>query len=146
MVPLDPQLLKNVLAKICDGSDISEFLFLANQDHRLFRSGLLGSGRTALHIAAFDGVAELIPIICEHCDPSVRDRLGMTPLHDAARQGYIDVVAALLNAGADVNAVAGGHGGETPIFLATLGRAVESGRIRDLSGIFVFEAGLVQDP
>ena len=43
---------------------------------------------------------------------------GMTALHFAARDGHLDAVAALVDAGADVNQVSGGDG-STPIVFAT---------------------------
>jgi uncharacterized protein len=44
---------------------------------------------------------------------------GMTPLLFAARQGYVGTVAALLDAGVDVNAVKAGDG-TSPLLIATL--------------------------
>ncbi|MCI0436040.1 MAG: ankyrin repeat domain-containing protein [Gemmatimonadetes bacterium] len=44
---------------------------------------------------------------------------GMTPLLHAARQGHTDAVAALLEAGADINQVSGGDG-TSPLLIATI--------------------------
>lgn len=44
---------------------------------------------------------------------------GMTPLHLAVRQGHLETVKALLDAGADVNVVSGGDG-TSPLLMATI--------------------------
>lgn len=62
-----------------------------------------GSGRTALHKAAFWGHSHLLPVLVDQCkmDLNVQDSEGDTALHDAARFGHIDFVTGLLKAGAD---------------------------------------------
>ena len=59
-----------------------------------------GSGRTALHKAAYWGHAHSVPILIQtlRCDPNRTDSDGDTALHDAARFGHVEVVKALLAA------------------------------------------------
>jgi hypothetical protein len=59
-----------------------------------------GSGRTALHKAAYWGHAHSVPILIQtlRCDPNRTDSDGDTALHDAARFGHVEVVKTLLAA------------------------------------------------
>jgi len=68
-----------------------------------------GSGRTALHKAAFWGHAHLLPVLVDQCkiDVNMQDSEGDTALHDAARFGHMSVVTGLLKAGADRTIVNG---------------------------------------
>ena len=60
-------------------------------------------GQTALMWAAAEGYARLIPTMLSYgADPSARSAGGWTPLLFAVRQGHIDVVQTLLEAGFDV--------------------------------------------
>jgi len=54
-------------------------------------------------------------------DPNARDRYGFTPLMIASIRGSVEVVLALINAGADVNA-ANPSAHATPLNMAILGR------------------------
>ena len=66
---------------------------------------------------------EVVASLLKHkADPDVRDCLGGTPLHWAARRGDIDVARLLVDAGGDVNAR--GENGDTPLHSA----AREQGR------------------
>jgi ankyrin repeat protein len=71
--------------------------------------------------AAKKGQTEMIRVLLEQ-DPKlvhVRDSDGSTPLHCATWKGHTDVVALLLNAGADVNAEnQNDHWGTTPLHAA----------------------------
>lgn len=49
-------------------------------------------------------------------DPNVQDKQGITPLHDAARTGFLDTVQALVEYGALVNTP--DHNGALPIHIA----------------------------
>ncbi|MHC4777092.1 MAG: ankyrin repeat domain-containing protein [Planctomycetota bacterium] len=80
-------------------------------DGRLLAKGLdLGfdprerdrQGRTVLHIAAFEGFAEIVRLLLEsRADPDIRDARGCTPLHDAAEAGKRKAVDLLLTCHAD---------------------------------------------
>jgi hypothetical protein len=61
------------------------------------------SKRTAMHKAAYFGHANVIEYLIgiEGCDVNAKDADGDTPLQDAARHGHTEVVALLLQAGAD---------------------------------------------
>lgn len=62
-----------------------------------------GSGRTALHKAAFWGHVHLLPVLIEEAkiDVNVQDSEGDTALHDACRFGHTEVVEKLVAFGAD---------------------------------------------
>jgi ankyrin repeat protein len=55
---------------------------------------------TALHTAAGFGHKPILDFLLQCMDVNVRDRHGFTPLHVAAESGHIEIVTALLNAGA----------------------------------------------
>ncbi|KAL2838967.1 ankyrin repeat-containing domain protein [Aspergillus pseudoustus] len=63
-------------------------------------------GRPALHAAVMIGHHQVVYLFAEHGSPplSLRDRLGRTALHLAAQKQDRDMVALLLEKGADVNA------------------------------------------
>jgi ankyrin repeat protein len=69
-----------------------------------------------LHFAAMDGDASrCAQLIAEDYDPSAFDELGKTPLHYAAENEHLDVVALLISHGADVNARHEPSIGNTPL-------------------------------
>ena len=78
-----------------------------------------GSGRTALHKAAFWGHDHLMAILVGECKiaQNVKDFNGDTALHDAARFGHVKVVAELIKAGADKSIT--NNEGSTALALAT---------------------------
>jgi ankyrin repeat protein len=62
-------------------------------------------GNRALDIACLKGDAASARILLEHgANPSLRNKSGSTPLHDAALSGNKDVVEMLLASGADLTA------------------------------------------
>jgi hypothetical protein len=67
-------------------------------------------------------VAEVKKLLEEGCNPNTRDSDGWTPLHWAAKEGYVNVARLLLERGADLNAR--DNNGATPLHVAALyGRA-----------------------
>ncbi|XP_028260587.1 cyclin-dependent kinase 4 inhibitor B [Parambassis ranga] len=61
-------------------------------------------GRTALQVMMM-GSARVARILLRHgADPNVSDSTGATPLHDAARTGFLDTVRLLLEFQADPQA------------------------------------------
>lgn len=62
-------------------------------------------GRSPLHYAALDGDHATLEKLLATEDVNLADTQGWTPLHFAAQMGRADVVARLLDAGADVDAV-----------------------------------------
>lgn len=81
--------------------------------------GRNGRGRTALHVAARKGKAELIPLlIAAHADRDLQDSDGWTALHHAAFNGQDAVVHELIRAGAtpDIR----GRSGFTPMLAGLL--------------------------
>ena len=63
-------------------------------------------------------------IVRRRTDPNCRDANGCTPLILSAAHGHTEVVAALLELRADVNAVA--TGGISPIISAAIGRHADT--------------------
>ncbi|XP_061573266.1 cyclin-dependent kinase inhibitor 2A [Cololabis saira] len=59
-------------------------------------------GRTALQVMMM-GSSAVARLLLDHgADPGVRDRsTGSTPLHDAAREGFVETVRLLVQAGAE---------------------------------------------
>jgi ankyrin repeat protein len=63
------------------------------------------SKRTALHMAAFSGNAEIAKLLLDaKAGPNVQDRTGKTPVTVAAEKGNAEVLKLLLAAGGDANA------------------------------------------
>ena len=87
----------------------------------------LSMGRSS---AAESGLALEPEYTEEPVDPAARDRNGWTPLHEAVRDSQPDVVAALLAAGADVNA--GNDFGSTALLLAVDDFSPDTAMIRAL--------------
>ena len=76
------------------------------------------NGRTVVHIAAFNGHADVLRAMSEHGgDVDRADANGVTPLAVAAQEGHVDALRVLIDAGADVNAAS--EDGSTPLRVAT---------------------------
>jgi ankyrin repeat protein len=68
--------------------------------HRITRAKLHCTG-------SFSGKVTVVELLLEYgANPDVRDKLGWTPLHEAAFNLHLQVVVALLNHGADPHAQA----------------------------------------
>lgn len=81
-----------------------------------------GAGRTALHVAAEKGHADVVLVLAGRTDHAATDATGDTPLHRASERGHLDVVRHLLAHRPDVNARGGAT--DTPLH-----RAAEHGRL-----------------
>ena len=67
-------------------------------------------GRTALHYAAADSDLDAVKHLLASEDVNVRDNDNWTPLHFAAQAAAPQIIAQLLDAGADIEAItAKGH-------------------------------------
>jgi ankyrin repeat protein len=88
-------------------------------------------GNAALHMAAANGLADLIDVLCSYVPESpragvqvdVRNELGNTPLAWAAQQNQLGAVRRLVHFGADVNSINATK--LTPLDLALLAGAHE---------------------
>jgi uncharacterized protein len=84
-------------------------------------------------------VLDLVQLLLAHrADVNARRRDGMTALHAAAYRGHLEVIGALLRAGADPNvrahADSGAHSGETPLDTALAqGQTAAADAIRQYS-------------
>ncbi|XP_028830394.1 cyclin-dependent kinase 4 inhibitor D [Denticeps clupeoides] len=60
-------------------------------------------GRTALQVMMM-GNTSVASLLLEHgANPNAQDRFGVTPVHDAARTGFLNTLRALVDHGASVN-------------------------------------------
>ena len=118
----DPRAVELVLA--VRGGDIDTLRRLLAEDPRLARAGLVdrkGGIRTLLHLVAdwpgyFPDGPQLVRLLIQAgADPSFRHptRCNETPLHWAASSDDVDVAAALIDGGADIEAPGGSIG--TPL-------------------------------
>ncbi len=84
-----------------------------------------GAGMSALHLAAQNGLDQVLAQLCAvpGCDVNTRDADSLTPLHCAAARGALGAVRTLLAAGADPNAAA--DDGLLPLHSAAAGGFVE---------------------
>ena len=81
----------------------------------------------------FDAKPSVIRMLIEvGADPNAKSESGLTPLHEAARRGFVDVAGELLRSGADVNAT--DERERTPLDVAMDETAIRS-LLRRLGGI-----------
>jgi ankyrin repeat protein len=74
---------------------------------------------TALAWMAFKGHRDMVELLMAHgADVNLKEKLGQTPLYEAAWGGHADVAELLLTKGADVNAKNQGLMAETPLHRA----------------------------
>lgn len=75
-------------------------------------------GRTALQVMMMGSTTVARSLLRAGADPNLKDiSTGATPLHDAARTGFLDTVKALVEHGADIQAR--DNADRRPIDLAT---------------------------
>ena len=89
--------------------------------HKLLKGDGFQTGSTPAHRLAnagdYNGLKELLDRNEKLINK--RDENGWTPLHEAVRDGNIDVIELLLERGADINARTGpNHDGPTALYLA----------------------------
>lgn len=69
--------------------------------------------------AAYNGNLPIVKMLCDAgADLEVRDGIDYTPLMDACRNGYLELVQELIQRGANVNVVCNWGYGRTPLFAA----------------------------
>ncbi|KAG3272275.1 hypothetical protein H1C71_030464 [Ictidomys tridecemlineatus] len=73
-------------------------------------------GKTALQVMMFGSPTITLELLKQGASPNVQDASGTSPVHDAARIGFLDTLKVLMEHGGDVNAPDGT--GELPIHLA----------------------------
>ncbi|MEM8781217.1 MAG: glyoxalase superfamily protein [Planctomycetota bacterium] len=95
-----------------DHGDLASVREALDRDPTLARAGLQEHRRTALHLAAAKGQAEIVRLLLERgADANARDRGDHAyPMHFAAESGHLDVVRALIRAGGDVRGGGDTHG------------------------------------
>lgn len=83
--------------------DLEKVKALLAENSELLES-LDDNGRTALHLAALGGHAEVMDfLLVNGANPDAADKQGLTPLFFAGYRGHADIVERLLDAGADVS-------------------------------------------
>lgn len=115
--------LLRVQAELAEGAELEA----AGQTGAL--KGIVGErdafGRTALHLAAWEGHAAVVAELCRAgAEVSAGAQDSLSALHFAASKGRTEAVRRLLNAGAAVNARS--RKGATPILLACRQGAAET--------------------
>lgn len=91
---------------------------------------------TPLLLAVQQGHFEIVQYLLSHkANPLLIDTLNYSPLHWAAKKGYTAIAAALLQAGAIVNA--GGEYGRTPLHMAA-----HNGHVEIVSLLLQAKAGI----
>jgi truncated hemoglobin YjbI len=109
-----PALIAYVLER-CEGYGSSQF-----------------NGRTLLHFAATHGCPEVArKLLQQGVEPDVLDRGGFAPLYRAAASGSVEVIEALLNAGAQVDRGAGQSGGTALHAAARFGQVAAARALLD---------------
>ncbi|XP_006161597.2 cyclin-dependent kinase 4 inhibitor D [Tupaia chinensis] len=73
-------------------------------------------GKTALQVMMFGSPVIALELLKQGASPNVQDASGTSPIHDAARTGFLDTLKVLVDHGADVNVPDGS--GALPIHLA----------------------------
>lgn len=73
-------------------------------------------GKTALQVMMFGSPAVALELLKQGASPNVQDASGTSPVHDAARTGFLDTLKVLVEHGADVNTL--DSTGSLPIHLA----------------------------
>lgn len=108
-----PSVFVGLLARMAQSgrAELIRFAVAAVQSENTLGSRRFG-GRTLLHYAAGAGCLELAALLLRHgTDPNIQDRGGHTPLYCVANECGSDagpeIVRALVEAGADVNACGG---------------------------------------
>ncbi|XP_056271119.1 cyclin-dependent kinase 4 inhibitor C [Pseudoliparis swirei] len=80
-------------------------------------NGLNKYNRTALQVVKLGNAAVVQALLRAGADPNLRDPVcGLTAMHDAAREGFVESVRALVDYGADLNIV--DEQGNLPLHLA----------------------------
>ncbi|CAN0368821.1 unnamed protein product, partial [Ectocarpus sp. 8 AP-2014] len=106
------------VAKIFPRSDIEGYSTVTDKS---MNSAPIGEAGEIVHCAASQGLTFAVQALLAEgriaCD--AKDRFGKTPLHWAAGQGHVDIVLALMDAGALVDSR--DHFKATPLMLAALG-------------------------
>ena len=103
--------------------------------------------QTPLHAAARQDAAMVHTLLAAGCNPNAMDKLGLTPLHDAACEGRADATKLLLEAGAIP--VVGDRHGKTPLHYAAESGYIEvidvlveaTARVSSASSSSVLSAG-----
>ncbi|KAK3299725.1 ankyrin repeat-containing domain protein [Chaetomium fimeti] len=118
LIQSDPNVLEPVALQIRQSQQRDAMIKL----HRLLSSGISvqsidGEGNTLLHVAAWQGMPELIETICDYGHPiNILNNYGMTPVCLAAQCGHSDAAARLLARGASASLP--GPEGCTPLHLS----------------------------
>lgn len=122
----------DVNAALTDATDPTSLEFLVNRGANV--NALDENGCTALYWRSIGDVYEdaVAFLISKGADVNAADREGNTPLHQAAKNNSVKVIARLLAAGANVNAK--NNKGQTALCLANLAMQNDASALLKSSG------------
>nr|XP_040041068.1 cyclin-dependent kinase 4 inhibitor C [Gasterosteus aculeatus aculeatus] len=117
--------MSDLLCKASAKGNLHSVLFLLQNGASV--NGFNKYNRTALQVVQLGSTAVIEALLRAGADPNLRDPvLGLTVMHDAAREGFADSVRVLLAYGADPNLV--DDTGNLPLHLAATEGHLEATR------------------
>jgi ankyrin repeat protein len=125
MQPEKPEAVPLHYAARLGSRNLAEHLIAEHPEHVNARGG---DGETPMHVAAFEGHADILSLLLEHgAHVDGRNSSGLTPLQRALRSGKVEAGQCLLDRGADINAR--DHCGVAPLVWAVMEDKVEFARM-----------------
>ncbi|XP_068130472.1 cyclin-dependent kinase 4 inhibitor D [Hyperolius riggenbachi] len=105
----------DLLTQAAAQGDLDEVKRLLHQE-RVHPDCLNRFGRTALQVMMFGSASIASELLKQGATVNIQDSYGITPVHDAARMGFLDTLQVLVQYAADINVP--DASGSLPIHLA----------------------------